>query len=199
MVDPFEVHSLYYNKDTDPTFQSPDYYSCIKSIFTQIKQAIKDNDGKVIARMDTDIQFFGPCIHEFEEHIKDNDLAFMSEKKDTNKINGGVVIIRCSPLTYNLFETLETSAMGVESSQKQCQQILDKEQIKYSVFSPHKFLSNVNNGEITHSLLLHHAAGLGYVQKYNNLQMVRDQYNSLPPIITSLPVNNSLPVKIKMV
>ena len=73
-------------------------------IFTDL---IGSHQGEIIALLDIDIQFFGPCESTFLAGLADNDIAFQAESAPDNPehtdLNSGVVIVRCNERTHALY------------------------------------------------------------------------------------------------
>lgn len=88
-------------------FQSDVWYQCLIQKAHIFKDLIGSHQGEVIALLDVDIQFFGPCESTFLAALADKDIAFQAESArselEKTDLNSGVVIMRCNKRTLALY------------------------------------------------------------------------------------------------
>lgn len=98
----------------------------------QILRSIEDNDGKIIAWCDTDVQFFDDRMDEKLLAIMEDklyDIGFQHEVK--GKICCGFQVIRCSEETYMLYSLARESILNVFPHRELIDQAIVERKLRY--------------------------------------------------------------------
>lgn len=121
-----------------------------------VLSAIKKNNNDIIVVSDIDIVFFKPVIPLINELMKDKEILFQGEYKDSG-INIGFVAIKCNDNTYNFWNTvLKRINSDKIWDQKIVNELIYKENypIKWGLFPP-TIAARSHKGELKGIHLFH--------------------------------------------